>query len=112
MDLIFMHHHEFCRIICNVAKIYPSIIRFLKTGCSGVDACKMIKDDMIPYPNKDGKNIECFLSYKKNSPKLKQIEQDLIDNDEAPESVVKIYAMWNTKKVDEAPLMHGPQAEI
>ena len=67
---------------------------------------------MIPYPNKDSKKIECFLSYKKSSFMLKQIEQDLIDNNEAPESLVKIYATWNTKKVYGAALMHGPQAKI
>lgn len=81
-------------------------------GLSGVDACKLIKDFIIPYPNTDGKNIECWLSYKPGSPKLAQIVEDLTANNMPPPTKVKIYAMWNTKKVYETPLMHGPRSAL
>ena len=79
---------------------------------SGVDACKMIKEHMIPYPNADGKNIECWLNYKPGSLKLIEINQDLIAANEPPPTKVLIYAMWNTKKVYKTPLMQGPRSAI
>lgn len=81
-------------------------------GMSGVDACKMIKEDLIPYPNKDGKNMECWLSYLPNSPKLAEMDADLIAINETPVTKVIIYAQYETKKVSAPPLMAGPRSVI
>lgn len=101
-DFFSMLHHSL-HLLC----VYPKI-----TGMSGVDACKMIKEDLIPYPNKDGKNMECWLSYLPNSPKLAEMEAELIAIDEPPVTKVVIYAQYETKKVSAPPLMAGPRSVI
>mmetsp|Transcript_26957 Transcript_26957/g.56602 ORF Transcript_26957/g.56602 Transcript_26957/m.56602 type:complete len:316 (+) Transcript_26957:128-1075(+) len=80
-------------------------------GLSGVDACRMIKE-MVPYPNKNGKNMECFLQYLPDSPKKAEIERDLIKINEPPRNKVVIYAKLETNRVISIPRMTGPDARI
>mmetsp|Transcript_21553 Transcript_21553/g.43719 ORF Transcript_21553/g.43719 Transcript_21553/m.43719 type:complete len:315 (-) Transcript_21553:611-1555(-) len=80
-------------------------------GLSGVDACRMIKE-MVPYPNKNGKNMECFLQYLPESPKKKEIERDLVSIKQPPKTKVVIYAKKETNKVISVPRMTGPNAKI
>ncbi len=76
-----------------------------------MDACKLIKE-LVPYPNVDGKNMECFLQYQPDSPKKKEIERDLVSIKQPPKTKVVIYAKKETNKVISVPKMTGPNAKI
>ena len=79
---------------------------------SGVDACYMIKEHLVPYADENtGKNIECWLTYMKDSPKHGQIIKDLVDNRIQTESKVRIYANWESKQVYDVPKIWGPLSE-
>mmetsp|Transcript_1901 Transcript_1901/g.4028 ORF Transcript_1901/g.4028 Transcript_1901/m.4028 type:complete len:443 (+) Transcript_1901:121-1449(+) len=80
-------------------------------GLSGIDTCKMIKE-MVPYPNKKGKNMECFLQYLPNSPKRGEIQRDLAGAGHNTKDKVIIYAVYETNRVIATPQMNGPNSEI
>eukprot|EP00569_Conticribra_weissflogii_P011568 CAMPEP_0171385752 /NCGR_PEP_ID=MMETSP0879-20121228/39143_1 /TAXON_ID=67004 /ORGANISM="Thalassiosira weissflogii, Strain CCMP1336" /LENGTH=519 /DNA_ID=CAMNT_0011898055 /DNA_START=41 /DNA_END=1600 /DNA_ORIENTATION=+ len=80
-------------------------------GLSGIDTCKMIKE-MVPYPNKKGKNMECFLQYLPNSPKRGEIQRDLAGAGHNTKDKVVIYAVYETNRVIATPQMNGPNSEI
>lgn len=71
----------------------------------------MIKE-MVPYPNKNGKNMECYLQYLPDSPKKAEIERDLIEINQPPRNKVVIYAKLETNRVISIPRMTGPDARI
>mmetsp|Transcript_31200 Transcript_31200/g.63433 ORF Transcript_31200/g.63433 Transcript_31200/m.63433 type:complete len:317 (-) Transcript_31200:151-1101(-) len=81
-------------------------------GMSGVDACNMVKKHMVPYANADGKNMECWLSYGKGTNMDRQIESDLNKNNVERDSTVKIFAIWETRRVTAVPRMTGPRAKL
>mmetsp|Transcript_20337 Transcript_20337/g.40316 ORF Transcript_20337/g.40316 Transcript_20337/m.40316 type:complete len:111 (-) Transcript_20337:310-642(-) len=83
----------------------------LLPGLSGIDTCKMIKE-MVPYPNKKGKNMECFLQYLPNSPKRGEIQRDLAGAGHNTKDKVIIYAVYETNRVIATPQMNGPNSEI
>jgi len=80
-------------------------------GLSGVDACKLIKQ-MVPYPNVDGKNIECFLQFLPDSSMHDQMNRDLTEIGEDPKTRVIILAKKETDQVIATPLMKGPGAKL
>mmetsp|Transcript_415 Transcript_415/g.844 ORF Transcript_415/g.844 Transcript_415/m.844 type:complete len:311 (-) Transcript_415:163-1095(-) len=80
-------------------------------GLSGVDTCKLIKQ-MVPYPNTDGKNIECFLQFLPDSAMQDQMTRDLIEIGEEPKTRVIILAKKETEQVIATPLMKGPGAVL
>lgn len=79
---------------------------------SGVDACNMVKKHMVPYANTDGKNMECWLSYGKGTNMDRQIESDLNRNNVERDTTVKIFAIWETRRVTAVPRMTGPRAKL
>mmetsp|Transcript_6459 Transcript_6459/g.13602 ORF Transcript_6459/g.13602 Transcript_6459/m.13602 type:complete len:313 (+) Transcript_6459:62-1000(+) len=80
-------------------------------GLSGVDACKLVKQ-MVPYPNTDGKNLECYLQYLPDSPIHDQMYRDLRKIGEEPKTRVIILAKKETDQVIATPLMKGPGARL
>ncbi|KAL7469930.1 hypothetical protein ACHAXS_010172 [Conticribra weissflogii] len=81
------------------------------TGLSGVDTCKMIHE-MVPYPNRAGKRMECFLQYRPGSPKHEEIQRELIGRGYPVKNKVIIYAKYSSKKVLSTPVMTGPNSSI
>ncbi len=79
---------------------------------SGVDACNMVKEHMVPYANRQGKNMECWLSYGKGTNMERKIESDLNKNNVERDTTVKIFAIWETKRVTAVPRMTGPRAKL
>ncbi len=67
---------------------------------------------MVPYPNTDGKNIECFLQFLPDSAMHDEMTRDLIEIGEDPKTRVIILAKKETDQVIATPLMKGPGAVL